>query len=674
MVPQAYYKSAFLAVIVLSLIGWFFSRSGTQAPDRSQNKSNSPSQVTAQKPIFTNPHPTDWNQPVRVIGLKDQLYIPLPITAGEEYLLIINNLQQDPHASDSISVSVETESKLSKPAGCFLQNSLPIGNDSVIELTPKYIPRPRNTETRDNYTAEDSPSPEAERLFHLFVTDGDLSDKKQYTQVKGKLVHYSDRVAIYLDDQQQPRELASGLIEEIANLLEHQILDRLIEQCGPLNDIDQSGRFTVLLSPWLAKLQGGKTSINGFVRPSDFRETVPAPFSNHCDMLYLNSTLKPGQELCDLLSHELTHAVVSSIRSYHESVYGESIRDEEDWLNEGIAHIMEPGYSNRDYRISEFYHSPESYPLVVPDYYRAQLWRNHGCRGAVNLFINWCQQLNDNRRFTYHFTHHHLTGIRKIEALTGFPFPELFRQWSVVLARQAIQSRFASEDSATNPGQHYCGRYLLAGPRLHTLNLGNKEQKTISIASTASAFLHLKPEQGQTEKAMIKIDGFTGMQLTLLKISAADPDVSLQADSIASAATDQTDTQSVKILLQCRHPEPWQIKNLHLEYSGAYLAQADRQPRSFLVEDLPAELSATPANRLEIAHLDAQNAEPVCLSEFLIRLPARLFESNQKIESVQMKAVFQTPLEQTIVVQTDVKPPSQPASRLARTRKKTSAR
>ena len=54
-------------------------------------------------------------------------------------------------------------------------------------------------------------------------------------------------------------------------------------------------------------------------------------------MIYLNTNLALGQELIDVLSHEYRHVLAFSQR---DALGRES---EEDWLNEALAHLAEPG-------------------------------------------------------------------------------------------------------------------------------------------------------------------------------------------------------------------------------------------------------------------------------------------------------------------------------------------
>ncbi|QDU49646.1 hypothetical protein Pan110_19850 [Gimesia panareensis] len=660
-------KTAILLSITSLWIGWILVRGSTTSSESTEVPGKRTTHVTARRPVVTGTLPVDWEQPVEIAAYHSRPQFPLSMQAGEEYLLIINNLQLDPGKSETIRLALMAEATRTTPAGCYFQNSAPLPQmlSHAHQTSGDPAHQHRETLTLKSDIQESLNSPASERSFFLFVTDGDLADKKQYTRVTGKLIQHSPRVAIYLDEQQQTTELATGLTDEIIHLLEEQVLDQLAQQCGPLTDVDQDGRFTILLSPWLGKLQGGKTSINGFVRPSDFRENVAAPFSNHCDMLYLNSALKPGQELFDLLSHEVTHAVVSSIRTTQERTRGRILADEEDWLNEGIAHIMEPGYTNRDYRISEFYRKPESYPLIVPDYYRARLWRNHGCRGAVNLFLNWCNDLDPGRRFAYHFTHHPLTGVEKIEDLTGIPFPELFRQWSVSLARQSLQHQFPVESFTTNETDIHCGRFLLAGPALHTWNLTAENQCSLKIASSASAFVHLKSDSTLNQQALIKASGFPGMQLTLIRLPQNRPRLDFNAEwQPATGQTPATD-KFVEIRLHIQHPEQVPVEKIGVEYCGGYLSRSDRQPRHFETASLPNELSDPPLPQIEIAQRGIFSEQRGNVTEFQLRLPRAQLKRSARGDSLMLKAVLRTQTDQQLVLQRELKLTVQPGQRLA---------
>jgi hypothetical protein len=268
------------------------------------------------------------------------------------------------------------------------------------------------------------------RDFFLHVTDGDFGDPKQYARITARNVACGQRVRVFLDQQLPDGEVSSSRIEELLQTLEADVLPRIESQFGPLQDVDQDGRLAVVLTPWLSRLQGGRTSIGGMVRSSDFRVDVPAPLGNRGDMLFLNSALPSDDSLRDLLSHEVAHAACISQRLTHR---GDRVAEEEDWLSEALAHMAEPGWSNLDQRLATFLEEPSRYPLVVPDYYRAGLWRNPGCRGATYLFTRWCVERYGSTLIRQ-LVDSPTSGTHNLEQATGQSFDELFREWSVSLA------------------------------------------------------------------------------------------------------------------------------------------------------------------------------------------------------------------------------------------------
>lgn len=663
-------------ILSLLLISVLFIAFGIQnsrtAPTQNLNRSyHVGNKKTKLAPAFNRTLPIDWTQPVNVISLADSLSFSLSFSNDDEYLLIINNLNRSPQQPETVQLSASLDTIPQATNDCYFQNTKPLHYSPPL---PQHVTFsfPQHTESKAVWKSAWQQNTKLKpakdkRSFFLFVTDGSLSDKNQYTRITGRLIQQSPRVAIYLDHQQRAEELATGLVTEIIEKLENEVLDRIARQCGPIRDVDQSGRFTVLLSPWLGKLQGGKTSINGFVRPSDFRKTVPEPFSNHCDMLYLNSALRPGQELLDLLSHEVTHAAVSSIRTEQDNSGVGPLVDEEDWLNEGIAHIMEPGHTNRDYRISEFYRSPESYPLIVPDYYRAQLWRNHGCRGAVNLFLEWCNQIQSEQSFPYRFTHHRLTGTEKIEQITSIPFSELFRQWSLHLASQAL-NRTTHEKSTPFPPKFRCGKFLSTGPALRTWELSHNAKTSFNILASASGFLRLKPDNNtadhdQIQRVRIHVKDSSNLQLTLLKIPKDGSPLTLTA-KFSSPDIKKQISEFREVRLSCVHPAQSEVESISLEFSGAYLSRIERQPRQFQASALKTSLT-TNTESLDVTFCGTQNKNRMQTTEFLVRIPQYDLKRHSKPDCLTFKAIVKLDQRQWIAGQCDLELPNQATQRLA---------
>eukprot|EP00913_Durusdinium_trenchii_P023441 g22019.t1 len=215
---------------------------------------------------------------------------------------------------------------------------------------------PPAEESFDTATVSQPTAARGERTFFLHVTAGSLDDPRQYARVQARLIATGRHVRVYLDDQQSERELRAGLADEIVRMFDEEIIPKSGRWLGQHRDVDGDGTFLILLSPWLSRLQGGRVSLGGFVRGSDFRRNVKPPFGNRCDMMCLNSGVVPGRNLKALLSHEFAHAIAFSerLRSPQRSY---DLPAEDDWLNESIAHLSEnlhdAGWSNLDHRVEK---------------------------------------------------------------------------------------------------------------------------------------------------------------------------------------------------------------------------------------------------------------------------------------------------------------------------------
>lgn len=392
------------------------------------------------------------------------------------------------------------------------------------------------------------PPSEESRSFHLHVTDGPLDDANQYTQVRSRLIASGETVRVYLDRNQPIDSQIAELCQEIVRLLDEEIVATLRRSLGTVSDVDNDGKLAVLLTPWLSRLQGGTTSLGGFVRGSDFDAKSKKPFGNHCDVLYLNPNLRPGSHLRDIIAHELTHAVCFSTR---KRPYG-SLRREEDWLNEAIAHLSESQWTNLDYRISRFLEAPHEFPLVVPDYYRAGLWRNHGCRGATFLFLRWCMDAfgDDVRK---RLVNNSSTGVTNLEELTGVPFERLFRYWSIALYRstQAEPSRPLPEGIPAFRSIDLCGRLTewgLAGPRCQSYDVDQLDH-TLGLKGTSVAFVELNSAAGSFEVSVVAQPG-ASLIVSVMRLPEESPQVEL--DVKWQCGFDELPNRTSEILLDVK--------------------------------------------------------------------------------------------------------------------------
>ena len=343
------------------------------------------------------------------------------IDGGGRYALIISSLDD---AARSHPVQVRTsdapiarEAPL-RPLGREWRSiaATPVGFEmrSSYRCTP---PKPRPVQSR--------------RVFDIHVGAGPLDHEREYVRVPARLIAEGTTSRVYLDEQLTEKQIATGLAEEITRQLADAIVPAL-EPLGDVADVDGDGKLCILLTPWLSKLQGGRTRVSGFVRSADFLAIAEPPLSNRADVVYLNSDLQVGENLAAVLAHECTHVVCFSERLASDE--HPQLPFEEDWLSEAIAHVVETrvtgSWSNLQHRIDTFHENPQQSPLVVADYYRAGLWRHDGCRGATFEFLQWCLD-EFGEDMLPRLLQAPASGAANLELVTGVPFEDLYRRWTV---------------------------------------------------------------------------------------------------------------------------------------------------------------------------------------------------------------------------------------------------
>lgn len=353
--------------------------------------------------------------------------------------------------------------------------------------------------------------PPRDRVFYLMVHEADPGDPNNYIAVHGILKGVGRRVQVYLASEDADR-VSQGSIENIIATFDNHIYPAACENYGAARDVDGDGRFTVLLSSWLDHLGGGQHAVDGFVKVADLDASVPAPFGNRCDMMYLNAALTAGPYLRTLLAHEYMHAVVYSCKTLDRSDGTFLGPEEEGWLDEAMAHLAEDSHgfspSNIDYRVSAFLSSPERYQLVVEDYFAANLFRSHGNRGSTYLFLRWCvdrygpgllpRLIRSPRR-----------GVPNLEDATGATFAELYRRWSLAMFLSGLDPSdpisVGQRDGFRSIDLHGpWADWELAGPRYRTTTPGGPPDQWEAAGTTS----HYVLVDGDTVGAVeVEVDG-----------------------------------------------------------------------------------------------------------------------------------------------------------------------
>ena len=439
--------------------------------------------------------------------------------------------------------------------------------------------------------------PASAKIFHLFVHNQDFRDAGNYLAVTADLQAVGKHCQVYVDHDHADLAGLRPTIADAVRTFDEEVYPSSLRLQGRALDVDRDGRFTILFSAWLGKLQSGKVGLSGFVRGSDFYHDLRAPFSNHCDMLYLNTDLKPGGYLRTVLAHEYTHAVLFSEHVFGDYLPGAARQEEESWLNEGLAHLAEAehGYSwgNLDYRISGFLNAPERHALVVPDYYGSGLWRTPGNRGSVFLFLRWCQERYGREDFAGRLIRSNLQGVANLEAATQQPFAELFRGWTLSLVTGADQLNLHGR----------LGSRLLCGPRLEPVPMTQGEHQIQLTGTTAAYCLLHSPGAARTWLA-VTADPAAELQVTLLRLPRRTPRLRLQCERLPG-------TDQVRLLLTTQGgpvrlcDAAWERLSPTGEAKGDTSAQNDRTAAQTIQDWFGDETLAVGAVRRSCAPLDA---------------------------------------------------------------------
>jgi hypothetical protein len=435
---------------------------------------------------------------------------------GEQWLLIVGSLAQDGKTRGLTLTTRATQSAPFLPVE--VQRDDPDWKQKITTMA-RMLQQVRQVDAEIPERARPTQTP-TEKLFSIFLGSGNLDRADHYTSIAARLSTQGQHCTVYTDPSALHRPVCLSS-QEIARLFDKEIFPRISARYGLPLDIDKDGRFTILLSPLLSRLQDGKVGVAGFVRGSDFSTTWPAPFCNRCDMMYLNSDLPFSPFIRSVVAHEYMHAVIYSHHVHGRYLPGLDSRDEDSWLNEGLCHLVENefGYSwdNLDYRVSAFLNAPAHYPLVVSDYYRKGLWRTPGTRGSAYLFLRWCVDRFGND-LPVRLVKSNLHGTLNLEVHTGEPFATSFREWSVALffSGTGFSLPAIAPLRTVNPRQPL-GQRALAGPFLEDVAFG---QGTIEfdLAATSTRYFLVHAPGSDRARFNVTAPTDTRLQATLVKL------------------------------------------------------------------------------------------------------------------------------------------------------------
>ncbi|HEV3447630.1 MAG TPA: hypothetical protein VG099_23540 [Gemmataceae bacterium] len=452
--------------------------------------------------------------PVRVENGRCEIVLPTP-HANDQFYLILGSLSRRPGPHNVLVRTEATSRPLDIPFEARVADEA--WQARMRELGARLAKARQSKGPIEDYPARLEPP--RQRVFYLFRGERDLENPESYATIHADLRAVGRYCQVYVDCACPQARQLQPTIADVVRTFDSEILPLARRQLGQVTDVDRDGRFTMLFTGRLAELCRGNDALKGCVRGSDWYRDVPAPFSNHCDMMYLSTDLKPGPYLHSILAHEYTHAILFSEHVFHNYLAGTPRQDEEAWLNEGLAHLAEDlhsyGWHNLDYRIAAFLNAPERFALVVPDYYAAGSWRSPGHRGAAYLFVRWCAD-RYGEDLPRRLIQSNLAGVANLEAATGEHFAELFRQWCVAV--------LLSGTDLPSPApllhldlRHPLGGENLNGPHVTELSLDGA-QVQIQLAGTSAAYLRAHSPGGERSRISISAEPQAELQVTLVCI------------------------------------------------------------------------------------------------------------------------------------------------------------
>ena len=316
-----------------------------------------------------------------------------------------------------------------------------------------------------------SRSVQAERVLPVTLISKDGSDKSParvfltphfvdtgtvHEPTECPFIGESSRVRVYVD-QRLPRRTTSGKNTDWSNLLisaaELRALPLVDAWIGAIRDVDHDQKLSIVVTDLDRRSRNGsgRSPIYGCIREADFLSD-----SDFCgDIVYIDSNIfrLPTDELAALLTHETTHAAVSSIQAAESTESSEAAEfgsqharpQIPSWLSEAVAHFLELQCSDSDAGVAEmsenfqrkvddFFANPADSPIVAAEDVLSLDERRSGSRGAATLFLGrWFSTPETLRQF---LSSQAALDCR-MEELAQEPYADVFRDWTLSLAKMS---------------------------------------------------------------------------------------------------------------------------------------------------------------------------------------------------------------------------------------------
>ncbi len=272
---------------------------------------------------------------------------------------------------------------------------------------------------------------------------GSLTNTSSYVDVVGKVRCVGSSVVFYVDTSVSSEVLTQADIDVLCDEFDSNAgeMERFL---GSSSDVDGDGKLHVLMTSQINKLGAlGGGIITGYFYAADlYAQSRSNPVSNEREIIYtmvpdpsgefgmqIDRDFAMDNLLPAVLPHELQHAI-----SYNHHVMIEGGAPEENWLNEGMSHLIEDvmgwGVENPS-RYSLYLASPSSYGIVTQ--YSPNLME----RGGEYLFLRYLyEQSSDGKAFLGRMIQTYKRGVDNV--LQAFQGDASMDEWHEMLARWSV--------------------------------------------------------------------------------------------------------------------------------------------------------------------------------------------------------------------------------------------
>lgn len=273
-----------------------------------------------------------------------------------------------------------------------------------------------------------------------------LSSTTAFVTVTGAVRCVGENVVFYVDRDVSQASLSDTDVETLCNEFDR-IAAEEIALLGDTSDVDGDGKLHVLMTKQINRLgvMGGGIITGYFYAGDLYDRSSSNSVSNEREIIYtmvpdpsgsygtaISSSFAMSNLLPAVLPHEMQHAI-----SYNQHVLVGGGSPEENWLNEGMSHLIEDvmGFNvENPSRYAMYLASPSSYGVVT------QSSPNLMERGAAYLFLRYLyEQAANGAAFLGALESSSSRGVDNLEESFNGPsdfdeFSEFIARWSLALA------------------------------------------------------------------------------------------------------------------------------------------------------------------------------------------------------------------------------------------------